>query len=127
MNLAQSVQSLSEEEIRQVFNEIMEYNKHGQLDSNALLRQIRNEYAKELGSESWDMGCTITCNEILLEIAKRHYSSEGREYRVYYKDRANTLWDEWFDFAGSTLEEAEEVKARIKAVKTTYDVEIRCV
>jgi len=121
------IQSLSEIELHQAFDEIVKYNNGGFLAEDALVRQIRNEFAKEMGSESLDMGCIHACNEITFEIAKRHYDPKGKEYRVYYKDHANTTWPEWFDFAGSTIEEAEEVKARIEEVETVYDVEIRCV
>lgn len=121
------IQSLTEKELKQAFDEIVKYNDEGLLPNDALVRQIRNEFAKERGSESLDMGCTFACNEILFEIAKRHYDPKGKEYRVYYKDHANKLYDEWFDFGGSTMEEAEKVKARIEAVESTYDVEIRLV
>lgn len=47
------------------------------------------------------------------------------EYRVYYKDRENKTWDEWYEPAGYSLDEAEQTKARVKEVPTTYDVEIR--
>jgi len=38
-----------------------------------LVRQIRNDYAKELTVDSWDRNCSFTCGEIMEEIAKRHY------------------------------------------------------
>ena len=71
--LSDRIQSLSEVEIRQTFDEIMEYNKKGFLGMDTLLRQIRDEFAKDLGVDSWDMGCTFTANEIMFEIAKRYY------------------------------------------------------
>ena len=50
-----------------------------------------------------------------------------KEYRVYYKDKTNTTWDEWYEPAGTTQEEAEEVKNRIENMKNVYDVVIRTV
>lgn len=47
------------------------------------------------------------------------------EYRVYYKDTENKTWDEWYEPAGFSTEEAEEVKVKVEAIPTTYDVEIR--
>jgi len=49
------------------------------------------------------------------------------EYRVYYKDRENKTWDEWYEPAGYTREEAEEVKKIVEDTPTTYDVEIRII
>jgi len=49
------------------------------------------------------------------------------EYRVYYKDHANKTWDEWFEFGGFTLDDAEKVKARIEKIEGLYDVEIRLI
>jgi len=71
--LAQIIQSLSEEEISQAFDEIMEYNKCGCLGMDTLVRKIRDDYAKEMGSPSLDMNCMFVCNEVTFEIAKRHY------------------------------------------------------
>jgi len=67
------IQSLSEVELRQAFDEIVNYNNGKFLPEDALVRQIRNEFAEEMGSDSLDMGCLNACNEILFEIAKRHY------------------------------------------------------
>lgn len=47
------------------------------------------------------------------------------EYRVYYKDNVNKTWAEWYEPAGFGLEQAEQVKKMVKAIPTTYDVEIR--
>jgi hypothetical protein len=68
------INGLTEEEIRQAFDEIIDYNKKGILPIEALVRKIRNEYAEEINDKLWDMGCILTSNEILYEIAKRHYS-----------------------------------------------------
>jgi hypothetical protein len=49
------------------------------------------------------------------------------EYRVYYKDRENKTWEEWYEPAGFTSEEAEKTKQIVEAIPTTYDVEIRTI
>jgi len=72
-SLAQRINNLTEEEIKQAFDEIMEYNRKGTLPLDALVRNIRDEYAKELNNQHWDMPCLFTVNEITFEIAKRHY------------------------------------------------------
>lgn len=71
--LENRIKNLTEEEIKQAFEEIIEYNKKGYLSEEALVRKIRDEYAKEIHQDSWDMPCLFTCNEITFEIAKRHY------------------------------------------------------
>jgi uncharacterized protein YcbK (DUF882 family) len=71
--LKERISNLTEEEIKQAFNEIIDYNKKGVLSLEAFVRKIRNEYAKEIDTESWDRGCLFTSNEIIFEIAKRHY------------------------------------------------------
>ena len=71
-SLNERIHSLSEIEIRQAFDDVMEYNKQGSM-GETFVRQIRNDYAKELEIDSWDRNCMFTCNEIVLEIAKRHY------------------------------------------------------
>jgi len=72
-SLAKRIQNLTEEEIKKVFDEIMDYNRKGTLPLDALVRNIRDEYAKELNNQYWDMPCLFTANEITFEIAKRHY------------------------------------------------------
>lgn len=67
------ISSLSETELKQAFFEIVNYNNGKFLAEDALVRKIRDEFAKEMGSESLDIGCLHACNEIMLEISKRHY------------------------------------------------------
>ena len=71
--IAQRIRNLTEEEIKQAFDEIMEYNRKGILSLDALIRNIRDEFAKEINNQYWDMPCLFTVNEITFEIAKRHY------------------------------------------------------
>jgi len=71
--IAKRIKNLTEKEIKQAFDEIMEYNRKGALPLDALVRNIRDEYAKEINSITWDMNCLFTVNEITFEIAKRHY------------------------------------------------------
>ena len=71
--IAQRIRNLTEEEIKQAFDEIMEYNRKGILSLDALVRNIRDEFAKEINNQYWDMPCLFTVNEITFEIAKRHY------------------------------------------------------
>ena len=49
------------------------------------------------------------------------------EYRVYYKDKNNKTWDKWYEPAGYTRDDAEEVKKIVEAVPTAYDIEIRTI
>jgi len=72
-SFARRIQNLTEEEIKQTFDEIMDYNRKGTLPMDSLVRNIRDEYAKEINSITWDMNCAFTVNEITFEIAKRHY------------------------------------------------------
>ena len=72
-SIAQRISNLTEEEIKQAFDEIMEYNRKGILSLDALVRNIRDEFAKEINNQYWDMPCLFTANEITFEIAKRHY------------------------------------------------------
>jgi len=72
-SIAQRISNLTEEEIKQAFDEIMEYNRKCTLPLDALVRNIRDEYAKEINNQYWDMPCLFTANEITFEIAKRHY------------------------------------------------------
>lgn len=67
------IKNLTDEELKICFDEIIDYNKKGTLPEDALVRKIRNDFAKELNTDTWDMGCMFTSNEILFEIAKRHY------------------------------------------------------
>lgn len=76
LNLLQErISSLMEDEIRKCYIEITEYKRVGTLPNEALVRQIRNEYAKELDSDSWDSMCYFTATDIMFEIAKRHYDA----------------------------------------------------
>lgn len=50
--------------------------------------------------------------------------SEQKEYRVYYKTSDKT-WDEWFEHAGYSLENAERIKKRIEGMEDAYDIVIR--
>jgi hypothetical protein len=47
------------------------------------------------------------------------------EYRIYYKDRNHTAWDEWFIFSGDTIEQAQQDKERLEKNPDYYDVEIK--
>jgi len=71
-NINERIKSLSEEELHQAFNEIMEYHRRGSM-GDTLVRRIRNEHATEMGIDSLDRNCVFTCGEIMEEIAKRHY------------------------------------------------------
>ena len=61
-SIAQRIKNLTEEEIKRAFDEIMEYNRKGTLPLDALVRNIRDEYAKELNNQYWDMPCLFTVN-----------------------------------------------------------------
>jgi len=72
-SLAKRIQNLTEEEIKKAFDEIMDYNRKCTLPMDTLVRNIRDEYAKELNNDTWDLPCLFTANEITFEIAKRYY------------------------------------------------------
>jgi len=71
-SLNDRISSLSEIEIKQAFDDVMDYNKQGSM-GETFVRQIRDDFANELGIDSWDRNCMFTSIEIMLEIAKRHY------------------------------------------------------
>jgi len=72
VSINERIKSLSEEELRQAFDEVMLYNKHGVM-GETLVRKIRDDCAKEIDVDSWDRNCMFTCGEVMEEIAKRHY------------------------------------------------------
>ncbi len=72
--LGNLIKELSEEDLKQAFNEFSTYSKTGVLGMVTIIREIRNKYAKFIDDNSWDRGCMVTSGEILFEIAKRHYN-----------------------------------------------------
>lgn len=75
-NFEQKFKNLTDEQLEQCYHEIKEYNKKGMM-GDTLVRQIRNEIAKEIGSDNWDSTCSIaTIPSILMEIANRRYENE---------------------------------------------------
>lgn len=67
------IKNLTKEELKECWDNINDYNENGMM-GNTLVRQIRNETAKELNDKNWDVACvSITIPEILMEIARRYY------------------------------------------------------
>lgn len=74
--IEQKIESLTNEELKQCFENIQEYSEKGEM-GDTLVRQIRRELAIKTGDKSWDCDCRgVVIPEILYEIAKRHYSKE---------------------------------------------------
>jgi hypothetical protein len=74
--LQEKIENLTESEIKKCYDEIIGYRKIGTLPEDALVRQIRNQYANEIKNDNWDMNCYFTAQDIIFEIAKRHYNRE---------------------------------------------------
>ena len=74
--LQERISNLTDEELKQCWEDIKSYNKTGMM-GDTLIRQIRNEFAKNIGTDSWDSCCSIvTIPSILYEIAKRYYNEK---------------------------------------------------
>lgn len=74
--LSERISNLTDDELKQCFDDYEEYNRLGTLKNEALIRKIRNEYAANIGVKSYDMTCMFTAYEILYEIAKRYYKGK---------------------------------------------------
>lgn len=73
MEYKEILSEMAEEELHELFLEVVEYNKKGVLPENAKVRQLRE---KVLGNTHMDLACFFTCMEINYEIALRHYNIE---------------------------------------------------
>lgn len=73
MEYNEILSEMTEEELHELFLEVVEYNKKGVLSENAKVRQLRE---KVLGNTHMDLACFFTCMEINYEIALRHYNIE---------------------------------------------------
>ncbi|WCK57204.1 hypothetical protein PP175_28870 (plasmid) [Aneurinibacillus sp. Ricciae_BoGa-3] len=68
--LTDRVQALSEEELNTAFLEIVEWRKTGLLPSNSIFVRVHMDYMNSIEDDFPEEGIE---NEILFEIAKRHY------------------------------------------------------
>lgn len=76
--LKKRIINLTDEELEQCYDDILEYRKKGKMKNTSLIRKIRNENAKHINIPNWDSDCrVVTIPEILLEIAKRYYKQRG--------------------------------------------------
>lgn len=74
--LEEKIKRLTDVELKECYNDILEYNKEG-LMGDTFVRRIRNEMAllPQYG-DNWDRACVIcVIPSILLEIANRHYNN----------------------------------------------------
>lgn len=72
--ITEKIENLTEEQLKQCWEDIQEYNKEGIMGST-LVRQIKDELAEQMNNGMWDISCrVIVIPEILYEIARRYYS-----------------------------------------------------
>jgi len=73
MTIADILKNTSDEELKDMFMEVVEYNRVATLPDNAKVRLMRNKVAEFYNDKHFDMGCMVTCSEVAYEIALRHY------------------------------------------------------
>lgn len=77
--IEEEIQNLTDDELKQCFEEIQEYSEKGMI-GDCLLRQIRCELAEKIGDKNWDCDCrVVVIPEVLYEIARRHYENEDNK------------------------------------------------
>jgi hypothetical protein len=74
MTYSEILNRTSDDELKEMFLELIKYNSKGILPENSKIRLVRNRIAKSYGDEYFDVGCMLACSEITYEIALRHYN-----------------------------------------------------
>jgi len=73
MNIADILKNTSDDELKEMFFEVVEYNRVATLPEDAKVRQLRNKVAESYNDNHFDIGCMLTCSEVTYEVALRHY------------------------------------------------------